>query len=281
MSRLPYVCRPIVLAVVLAIIATAPHPHWQPTTYPRGIAVSIHPTTSDGAINAATTFVVRAMTPDCHTDDKALRDDLAAHDDMTSDDWWHETCHHDGWLSVAVTEASIQGRSHGRATVHVRFVTTTHRDDHSIIDPWHHDWTISTDRATVTGLSTRYDSTTVNPWWQVPGITAPVRTDGDRPTSADITAIGLGRDLIDARTRGEDVSPLVGNPDSLDMASRAPTSTAPVRMQQVIINTDGVELRYAHGSGMWERLTFAVTPCATNHHRQCVTNYHSTDEHRP
>ena len=293
MPRLPYVCRPIVLAVVLAVTVTAPHPHWRPTIYPRGIAVSTRPTTSDEAINAATTFVVRAMTPDCHidhdprdawtrtTNDKALRDDLAAHDDMTSDDWWHETCHHDRWLSLAVTEASIRGRSHGRATVHVRFVTTTHRDDSTVTDPWHHDWTVSTDGITVVGLSTRYDSTTVNPWWQVPGVTAPVRTDGDRPTSADITAMRLCRDLIDARTCRGDVSPLIGDPDSLDMASRAPTSTAPVRMQQVIIDTDGVELRYAHGSGMWERLTFAVAPCATNHHRRCVTHYHSTDEHRP
>lgn len=121
MPRLPYVCRPIVLAVVLAVTATAPHPHWRPTTYPRGVAVSTRPTTSDGAVNTATTFVVRAMTPDCHidhdprdawtraTNDGGVRDDLAAHDDMTGDDWWHETCHHDGWLSLAVTEASIRG----------------------------------------------------------------------------------------------------------------------------------------------------------------------------
>ena len=58
MPRLPYVCRPIVLAVVLAVTVTAPHPHWRPTIYPRGIAVSTRPTTSDEAINAATTFVV-------------------------------------------------------------------------------------------------------------------------------------------------------------------------------------------------------------------------------
>lgn len=49
MPRLPYVCRPIVLAVVLAVTATAPHLHWRPTTYPRGVAVSTRPTTSEDA----------------------------------------------------------------------------------------------------------------------------------------------------------------------------------------------------------------------------------------
>lgn len=288
---MPYIVRPVVLAIVLAGIAASPHPHWWTTTYPRGVAVSTRPTTSDEAINAATTFVTRAMTPDCHidhdprdawtraTDDDGVRDDLETHGDMASDDWWRETCHHDGWLSLAVTTASVAERHHDRATVHVRFVITVHRDDGTFTDPWHHEWTVTVDGTQVTGVDTYYDSTTPNPWWQTDD--GPIRTMGNRPSPDDMSAIRLGQDLLETRTRGDDVSTLTGDPDSLEAASRTGASTAPVHMHQIVIDPYGVEIRYSHGSdSMWERLSFIPAPCTTNPHHQCVTHHHSSDEQR-
>lgn len=288
---MPYVCRPIALALVLAGLATSPHPHWWHTTYPRGLDTSIGPAPSDPAAIRSTDFVTRAMTPDCHidhdprdawtraTDDDGVRDDLKTHSDMTSNDWWHEICHHDGWVSVATTEVTTTQRHHDRVTVHVRFVTTVHRDDGAFADPWPHEWAVSIDGDRVTGIDTRYDSTTPNPWWQTDNV--PIRTTGTRPSPDDMAAVRLGQDLIEKRTRGDDVATLTGDADSLEMASRAPASTAPVHMHQIVIDPYGVEMRYSHGSdGMWERLSFITTPCTTNPHHRCVTHYNSTDEQR-